>query len=332
MRLLALVILVTATCVPNQQGAAQASASSLAGPTCGSARPDAISTDWDPNFIGEDVARARSVGGYYRALSAASFEQHRSAQGPTFRLACNENLRLRLLFGIPRGDTDALSVRLVALVDYRQVDFEFNGVWARSEPFTLPRGEEHVFEISLRPMEDGVHRLVVAFLEDDDQYGLFGAYDLMADVYVGRASRPLPASAPQSVLERDDASVQGAGYGIRLSTEPNVIQLAGSVRWKPSLELFVSLWGSAAEGARSVAVVALQDFNELDIGLAQPFIVVRPNRVSVITFRPRMPLHATESVRIFMVTGPDQEIAPRGVYETQRRFKTYTSQKAWIQP
>jgi hypothetical protein len=237
---------------------------------------------------------------------------------------------VRVLFGVPPGDTNVLSVRLVALVDFSQVDFEYNGAWARSQGIRLARGEEHIFEIALRPMDDGVHRLVIVFLEDDDQHGLFGAYDLIADVYVGRASRSLPVSASRSVAERDDPSVHGASYGIRLSTAADVIQLAGNVPWAPSLDLFVSLWGSAAEGPRPVAVLALQDFDEIDIGLAQPFIVTKPNRVSVIKFRPREPRRAAESIRVFMVTGPDQEIAPRGTYETQRHFKVYTSQKAWI--
>jgi hypothetical protein len=330
MRLLPILILLTASCMPDQHAVGQTQPARIAEQTCGSARPDAISSDWDPNFTGEDVAKVRAIGGYYRAIAATSFEQHRSTQGPTFRLSCSENLRVRILFGVPPAATDPLTVRLVALVDYKQADFEFNSTWARSQGFTLARGEEHLFEIALRPMADGVHRLVVAFLEDDDQHGLFGAYDLIADVYVGRASRPLPISAPQSVTERDDPSVRGAGYGIRLSTEPNVIQLAGNVPWAPSRDLFVSLWGSASEGPRPVALVALQDFDEIDIGLTQPLILAKPSRVSLIRFRPRQPRHTAESIRVFMITGPDQEIAPRGTYEAQRQFKAYASQKAWI--
>lgn len=325
------VMFATLSCTPDQQPAIDGAPPDVAAPACVSAeRPPVAARDWDPSFTGIDVARVRAIGGYYRALAATTVEQHRSAAGPTFRLQCRERLRVRVLFGVPQRDGLALPVRLVALLDYRQVEVEIDGVRARAHAMNLAAGAEHTFELSFDPMSDGIHRLVILFLEDDQQHGLFGSYDLIADVYVGQAVRPLQILAARDLGGRADVSVRGSGYGIRLSSRPDEVRLAGNVTWAPSLDLFATYWGDGREGARSVAIVALQDFEELDIGLAHPFVLATPDRVSTLRFRPRRPTQASESIRIVMATAPEVEMAPRGTYETQRRFKVYTSQKSWI--
>ncbi len=294
----------------------------------------ALSADWDPDFRSEGVEAVRRVGGYYRDLRATSFEQHRSIEGPTFRVACGDSLRARLLIGIPTQAGPTYKTIFVAFVDYAQVQIELGGFWSAQHHLELQAGAEHMLTFRTGPLSDGIHRLALIFFDDDQEPtgGFFGWHDVEADVYVG-ADPQLAQLPPMPELPNRTEpalSPSGSGYGVNVTSRPDILRLPAPVRWEPGAQLYVSFWGSAKEGDSPIALVVLQNYRELRLARVDPFAMALAGRVSILSFAPRAPEKTLESLRAVIFTNPGRELAPNGRYEREHLFAAIASQKAYI--
>jgi hypothetical protein len=300
-------------------------------PPCQPGRVAAISEVWDPDFQDESLQAIRGLGGFYRSLRATSFQQSRSLAGPTFRLECGESFEGRLLLGIPQSTEANRPLVLTAFIDYAQSSIEVEGKSAATHRLTLRSGAEHVLRLRTPPLFAGIHRLVIMVFDDDDEPGLFGAVDLFADLYVGPNPVLLalqPAEPPES---RSDPVVIGTSYGVALTSSRERLLLVSSVRWSRDLTLWISFWGSVREGERPVALVVLQDFREVDLSIASPILLARPEKVGVLPLRPALPKKNRESIRFVIFSNPALEMAPTSVtVPSSAIFKTYVSQKAYL--
>lgn len=290
----------------------------------------AASSDWNPHFNDDRVSVIRRVGGFYRTLAATTFDQHRSNEGPTFRLACGEGLSARLLLGIPPLAEPVYQGVLVGLINYRQTSFEVNGVLGVAHHLALGSGREHVLDVRTPPLRDGIHRFVLVLFDADQNPGFYGAHDLWADLYVGASPTLEPIPLPRSLPSRTDSVIRGTHYGLSLTSVGDSLRLVGTKEWRAELTLFVSFWGSVREGERPVVLTILQDFRQMEIQGAGSSFVALPERVSVLSFRPKPLGRQTEPVRVLMFTNPHLEMAPEGTYQRQHSFRAYASQKAYL--
>lgn len=220
---------------------------------------------------------------------------------------------------------------MVVLLDYEQIEVVIGGVWSKKHPLGLAASEEHIVEFRTHPLRDGLHRLVILIFDNDQRPGFYGWHDLIADLYVGEPSPPQLVPVVSTKV-RAEPVVARSGYGVLVTSTPDRLQLAGNVPWTPQTELVVNVHGSVSEGERTVAVVVLQDHEQLSLveGSWSSFMKVLPGHVSQLRIRPRSPSHGHESLRAVVITNPASEIAPDGTYDSSRVYAALCSQKVFI--
>ncbi len=289
-----------------------------------------IHDDWDPDFQSRAMAQARATGGFYRTLVAARIEQHRSADGPTFRIRCGERFDGRILLAVPAGPTPYRAV-LVALVDFQQADVVVNGRSDVRHRLELPAGKENILSIQTGPLGTGVHRLLLVFFDDDREPGLFGWHDLLADLYVGAEPTWAPLSDVKSLPSRGNAAVASADYGVFLTTSPDRLQLVGNIQWQPGLTVYASVYGSAKDPDRPIALVAFQNYQQVVAADLPRFLVVHSGAVTPVRISLSPPTDQSEAIRALIITNPDRELAPEGRYDSIHLHMALASQKAFLE-
>jgi hypothetical protein len=288
-----------------------------------------IQADWDPEFRSSAMAQVRSVGGFYRTVQASRIDQHRSADGPTFRIRCGDGFDGRVLFAVPPGPTPYRTV-LVGLLDFQQIGLIVDGKDGLNHPLELAAGEEHVFHLETGPLGPGIHRLLLVFFDDDREPGLFGWHDLIADLYVG----PKPTLTPPlavDLAQRRDPAIATADYGVFLTTTADRMRLLGNTTWHPGLTVYASVYGSTREPDRPVAFAVFQNYRQL-LGPELPRVMVtHAGAVTPVSVTLGVPSLVSESIRAIIMTNPDREIAPNGQYDHSHLFITLASQKGFVE-
>lgn len=286
--------------------------------------------DWDPNFQSPSIGQVRATGGFYRALVATRLDQHRSADGPTFRIRCGDAFDGRILLAVPPGPTPYKSV-LVALLDFHQAEIIVNGEPAVRHQLALEAGKENIITVQTRPLGRGVHRLVLVFFDDDREPGLFGWHDLLADLYVGAEPTLAPLSDVFSMPSRRDTAVATADYGVFLTASPDRLQLVGKLQWQPGLTVYASVYGSSRDPDRPVALAVFQNYQQIVAKDLPRFLLVHPGAVTPVKVLVSAPTDPSESLRAVIITNPDHELAPEGHYDGGRLYMALASQKAFIE-
>ena len=289
------------------------------------------SDDWDPDFRSSAVASFRSLGGFFVSLRANSLAQHRS--GASFRVRCGDSFRGRLLLKVGASASDNVyRTVLIALLDSQQIEFKVDGRSDRKHLFELARERERVFDVETPTLTTGIHRLVLIFFDDDatPEPGFLGRYDMVADLYVGPDPKIVVTKPTTAAGTRTDPAIATAGHGVNITSRSDRLQLAPPTKWSSDSQLYASFWGSTAEGDQIASLIVLQDFEQLDFGLASPHVLARAGMVGSIQIRPRAPSKAVESLRAVLLSNPDRERAPYFKYDSGHSFGTYVSPKTYV--
>lgn len=287
--------------------------------------------DWDPDFRSSAVEYFRGLGGFFVSLRASTPDQHRS--GASFRVRCGDPFRGRLLFKVGASNSEQVyRTVLIAFLDSRQIELTLDGRSARRHAFELPRARERVFGVETPILATGIHRLVLIFLDDDTTPtpGFLGRYDMIADLYVGPDPKFVPTRPTPVNGARADPAIATSGYGVNITSRSDRLQLAPPTKWSTDVLLYASFWGSAAEGDQIAGLIVLQDFEQLDVGLASSYVLARAGMVGSVQVRPRQPSRAVESLRAILISGPDREIAPNFKYDSAHSFGAYVSPKTYV--